>query len=80
MALGKPIVQYDLSEGSFSVQNGVHEKITGKACPTISLSCWIIRREGKKWNHVARNEYKNELAWDHDLHKPLCVHDVLWGI
>ncbi|MHC4640632.1 MAG: glycosyltransferase family 4 protein [Planctomycetota bacterium] len=81
MALGKPIVQFDLTEGRFSAQEA---SLYAKNNDEIDFAQKIIRlmddpKLRKKMGKYGRTRVENELAWKYEAHKLLAAYEVLWS-
>lgn len=81
MALGKPIVQFDLTEGRFSAQEA---SLYAKQNDPVDLAKKIVellddpdRRE--IMGRSGRNRVENELEWKYEAPKLLKAYDVLFG-
>jgi glycosyltransferase involved in cell wall biosynthesis len=81
MALGKPIVQYDLTEGRFSAQ---HSSLYAKKNDEVDFAEKIVellddperrRRMGEAGTHRVRNE----LEWRFEAPKLLAAYESLFG-
>lgn len=80
MALGKPIVQFDLKEGRFSAQRA---SLYAERNNEIDLARKIIqllddpdlRQEMGKYG---RDRIQDELAWKYEEPKLLAAYDALW--
>jgi len=80
MALGKPIVQFDLAEGRYSAQRA---SLYAKKNDTLDLAAKIVellddpvRRE--EMGEFGRRRVENELEWRHEAPKLLAAYDALW--
>ncbi|MCK4787416.1 MAG: glycosyltransferase family 4 protein [Desulfobacteraceae bacterium] len=81
MALGKPLVQFDLTEGRFSAQDA---SLYAKKNDEVDLAQKIIQllddpilRE--KMGKYGRDRIENELAWKYEAPKLLRAYDILWA-
>ncbi len=81
MALGKPIVQFDLTEGRISAQEA---SLYAKRNDSVDLAEKIVellddpaRRE--KMGKFGRDRVVNELAWTHEVPKLLAAYEKLWS-
>lgn len=81
MALGKPIVQFDLTEGRLSAQEA---SLYAKPNDSVDLAEKIVellddpgRRE--RMGKFGRERVVNELAWRHEVPKLLAAYEKLWG-
>lgn len=80
MALGKPIVQFDLTEGRFSAQDA---SLYAKKNDPVDMAEKIVgllddpeRRQ--KMGEFGRNRVINELEWQYEVPKLLAAYDTLW--
>jgi glycosyltransferase involved in cell wall biosynthesis len=81
MALGKPIVQFDLFEGRFSAQGG---SLYAKRNDPIDFARKIISLvddEAKRrfMGAYGRRRVENELEWRYEAPKLLAAYDALWA-
>jgi glycosyltransferase involved in cell wall biosynthesis len=81
MALGKPIVQFDLTEGRFSAQGA---SLYARKNDPIDLAAKIeellddpARRAGM--GALGRARVENELEWRHEVPKLLAAYEALWA-
>lgn len=80
MALGKPIVQFDLAEGRFSAQEA---SLYAERNDEKSLAENIVRLLDdeplrRKMGEFGRNRVVNELEWKYEVPKLLAAYDALW--
>ena len=80
MALGKPIVQFDLTEGRFSAQDA---SLYAKRNDEIDLSEKIVQLlddpdKRQKMSEIGRNRILNELEWEYEVPKLLAAYEALW--
>jgi glycosyltransferase involved in cell wall biosynthesis len=80
MALGKPIVQFDVTEGRFSALDA---SLYAQRNDAIDFARKIIellddptRRE--QMGRFGRARVESELAWDHEVPKLLAAYQALW--
>ena len=81
MALGKPIVQFDLTEGRYSAQGA---SLYARRNDPLDLAAKIVellddplrRAEMGKYG---RRRVENELAWNHEAPKLLAAYEALWS-
>lgn len=78
MALGKPIVQFDVKEGRFSAQEA--SVYAGTVDPSRSFAekiLWLLDRpeERKRMGEFGRRRVENELAWEHSVPNLLAAYD-----
>jgi len=78
MALGKPIVQFDLKEGRFSAQEASlyannHNQVSDFAAKLL----WLLDHpaERKRMGEYGRRRVEKELAWDHAARHLLAAYD-----
>ena len=80
MALGKPIVQFDLTEGRYSAQRAsLYAKPNDApdlAAKILELLDDPVRRA--EMGEFARRRVENELEWRHEIPKLLAAYEVLW--
>jgi glycosyltransferase involved in cell wall biosynthesis len=80
MALGKPIVQFDLTEGRFSAQDASlyarRNDPEDLAARIIELADDPTRREAM--GAFGRRRVENELEWRYEVPKLLGAYDALW--
>lgn len=80
MALGKPIVQYDLTEGRVSAQEA---SLYARRNDPIDMAKQIVtllddeprRRQMGEWG---RERVKNTLAWEHEVPRLLAAYETLF--
>lgn len=67
MALGKPIVQFDLTEGRYSAQEAslYAEPNNAKDMADKILTLLADPEKRKKMGEYGRNRVINELSWEH---------------
>jgi glycosyltransferase involved in cell wall biosynthesis len=80
MALGKPIVQFDLKEGRFSAQRA---SLYAERNNEIDLAMKIIQLMDdpdlrQEMGRYGRNRIQDELAWKYEEPKLLAAYDALW--
>ncbi|HEX6004933.1 MAG TPA: glycosyltransferase family 4 protein [Burkholderiales bacterium] len=80
MALGKPIVQFDLTEGRYSAQDAslyaARDDFIDLALKILSLLDDPERRAAMAL--YGRRRVENELEWRHEVPKLLAAYDMLW--
>ncbi|MEM1144519.1 MAG: glycosyltransferase family 4 protein [Pseudomonadota bacterium] len=81
MALGKPIVQYDLTEGRFSAQDA---SLYADKDDPVDFAVKILQlvddpQRSQSMGTFGRNRVINELAWEHEEPKLLAAYDALWS-
>lgn len=70
MALGKPIVQFDLKEGRWSAQEAsLYSSNHGQVSDFAEKILWLLDHpeERKKMGEFGQCRVKNELAWEHSV-------------
>ena len=72
MALGKPIVQFDLKEGRFSAKEGSLYSDTGNSNSVSDFAnkiLWLLEKpdERKKMGEFGRRRVEVELAWEYSV-------------
>jgi glycosyltransferase involved in cell wall biosynthesis len=80
MALGKPIVQFDLAEGRYSARRA---SLYAQKNDAVDLAAKIVgllddparRLEMGKYG---RSRVENELEWRHEAPKLLAAYEALW--
>jgi len=82
MALGKPIVQFDLSEGRFSAQEA---SLYARKNDEQDMADKIVElldnpQKRKEMGAYGRKRVEDELAWHHEAPKLLHAYDVLFGV
>ncbi len=80
MALGKPIVQFDLSEGRFSAQAA---SLYAKQNDSVDLAARIVEliddpARCAEMGAYGRKRVENELEWRHEAPKLLSAYASLW--
>ncbi len=80
MALGKPIVQFDLKEGRFSAERA---SLYAKKNDYIDFAIKIVEllddpKKRKSMGEFGRKRVNDELAWLHEEKKLLAAYDELW--
>jgi glycosyltransferase involved in cell wall biosynthesis len=80
MALGKPIVQFDLSEGRYSAQRA---SLYARKNDALDLAGKIVELLDDPVRRAQMGEYgrrrvENELAWPHEVPKLLAAYEALW--
>ncbi|HET7598349.1 MAG TPA: glycosyltransferase family 4 protein [Burkholderiales bacterium] len=80
MALGKPIVQFDLTEGRYSAQEASlyarRNDARDFAAKILLLLDDSVRRAAM--GEVGRRRIENELEWRHEVPKLLAAYESLW--
>jgi glycosyltransferase involved in cell wall biosynthesis len=80
MALGKPIVQFDLAEGRVSAQDAslyaLRNNSTDLAAKILTLLDDAPLRQ--RMGDAGRQRVLNELSWDHEVPHLLAAYAALW--
>jgi glycosyltransferase involved in cell wall biosynthesis len=81
MALGKPIVQFDLPEGRFSA---LAASLYAKRNDSADFAAKIVEllddpQRRAEMGRYGRLRVENELEWRHEAPKLLSAYDGLWG-
>ncbi|MFN2127808.1 MAG: glycosyltransferase family 4 protein [Anaerolineales bacterium] len=81
MALGKPIVQFDLTEGRFSAQQASLYARKNDVCDLAEKILYLMDRpdERKRMGEFGKQRVENELEWKHEEPKLLAAYDVLFS-
>ena len=79
MALGKPIVQFDLTEGRFSAQ---HASLYARENDTVDFAEKILDlladpKARQEMGDFGRARVVNELAWEHEAPKLLAAYEAI---
>ena len=79
MALGKPIVQFDLAEGRFSAQQASLYARRNNALDLAAKILWLLERpeDRKKMGEFGRRRVVEELEWRHEAPKLLAAYESL---
>jgi glycosyltransferase involved in cell wall biosynthesis len=80
MALGKPVVQFDLAEGRYSAQRA---SLYAKRNDAFDLAAKIVEllddpARRAEMGAFGRRRVEKELAWNHEAPKLLAAYEVLW--
>ena len=78
MALGKPIVQFDLKEGRFSAQDAsLYSDVNNQVPDFANKVLWLIDHpdERKKMGEFGRTRVENELAWKYSVKNLLAAYE-----
>ena len=81
MALGKPIVQFELTEGRYSARDA---SLYAEGNNIVDLADKIVALLGdellrKKMGDYGRNRVTNELEWKYEVPKLLAAYETLYG-
>jgi len=81
MALGKPIVQFDLAEGRYSAQRA---SLYAQRNDSVDLAVKIVELlddpvRRAEMGEFGRSRVESELEWRHEVPKLLAAYDALWG-
>jgi len=78
MALGKPIVQFDLKEGRFSAQDAsLYSDVNNQVPDFASKLLWLIDHpdERKSMGEFGRARVENQLAWKYSVKNLLAAYE-----
>ena len=80
MALGKPIVQFDLAEGRYSAQSA---SLYARRNDAVDLGDRIVEllddpARRREMGEFGRRRVVDELEWRHEVPKLLAAYDALW--
>jgi glycosyltransferase involved in cell wall biosynthesis len=78
MALGKPIVQFDLREGRFSAQDAaVYADIRNQVADFAGKIVWLLDNpdERKRMGEFGRRRVEEELAWEYSVPNLLAAYE-----
>ena len=81
MALGKPIVQFDLAEGRYSAQGA---SLYAARNDPLDLAARIVElledpAKRKSMGELGRRRVMEELEWCHEVPRLLAAYDALWA-
>lgn len=82
MALGKPIVQFDLREGRFSAQDAsVYADPQNQVSDFAAKIIWLLDNpnERKRMGEFGRRRVEKELAWDYSVQNLLAAYERAFG-
>jgi glycosyltransferase involved in cell wall biosynthesis len=81
MALGKPIVQFDLNEGRFSAQRASVYARRNDALDLAAKIAELLDDPGRRADMGAfgRRRVETELEWRHEAPKLIAAYEALWG-
>jgi glycosyltransferase involved in cell wall biosynthesis len=80
MALGKPVVQFDLTEGRYSAGRA---SLYARRNDAVDLAAKIVEllddpQRRAEMGSYGRQRVENELAWRHEAPKLLAAYEALW--
>src|SRR5712692_312565 len=81
MALGKPIVQFDLTEGRYSARRA---SLYARRNDPLDLAAKIVELLDDQLRRAEMGKYgrrrvENDLAWNHEAPKLLAAYEALWS-
>ena len=81
MALGKPIVQFDLTEGRFSAQQASLYARRNDAFDLAAKICELLDDPARRaaMGEFGRRRVENELEWRYEVPKLLAAYETLWA-
>jgi len=82
MALGKPIVQFDLKEGRFSAQEASLYADNQNPVPDFAAKIlWLLDHpeERRRMGEFGRRRVREELAWEYSVKHLLAAYEVAFG-
>ncbi len=82
MALGKPIVQFDLKEGRFSAQHAAIYADTENQVTDFSTKLlWLLDHsaERERMGEFGRQRVASELAWEYSVEHLLAAYDRVFN-
>ena len=82
MALGKPIVQFDLREGRFSAQDAaVYADTKNQVADFAAKIVWLLDNpdEREKMGEFGRRRVEKELAWEYSVPNLLAAYERALG-
>jgi glycosyltransferase involved in cell wall biosynthesis len=81
MALGKPIVQYDLREGRFSARDASLYAVCTEPSDFGDKIAELLDdpERGRVMGEKGRQRVSTELAWSHEAPKILAAYDAVFG-
>jgi glycosyltransferase involved in cell wall biosynthesis len=82
MALGKPIVQFDLTEGRFSAQKASLYAEKNNAQDMAEKIIYLLDDEAKRkeMGEYGRKRIEDELAWRYEEPKLLAAYELLFAV
>jgi glycosyltransferase involved in cell wall biosynthesis len=81
MALGKPVVQFDLTEGRFSAQDASLYARENDEIDLAEKILWLLDHpeERDRMGRFGRDRVVNELAWEYEEPRLLAAYDALFA-
>jgi glycosyltransferase involved in cell wall biosynthesis len=82
MALGKPIVQFDLKEGRFSAQEAsLYCNADNRVGDFAAKILWLLDHpeERRRMGEFGRNRVQKELAWEYSVGNLISAYDAAFG-
>ncbi len=82
MALGKPIVQFDLKEGRISAQEAsLYCDMENQVADFAEKILWLVDHpeERKRMGEFGRRRVETELAWDYSIGNLLAAYEKVFG-
>lgn len=82
MALGKPIVQFDLKEGRFSAQEAsLYSSGENLVADFASKILWLLDRpeERQRMGDFGKNRVQNDLAWEYSVANLLSAYEAVFA-
>jgi glycosyltransferase involved in cell wall biosynthesis len=82
MALGKPIVQFDLKEGRFSAQEAsLYADNGNQVADFADKILWLLDHpdERKRMGEFGRNRVEKELAWEYSVENLLAAYQRVFN-
>jgi len=82
MALGKPIVQFDLKEGRFSAgQASLYSDNNNQVPDFAAKILWLLDHpeERKRMGQLGQKRVAQELAWDYSVHNLLSAYERVFA-
>jgi glycosyltransferase involved in cell wall biosynthesis len=81
MALGKPVLQFDLTEGRYSARRA---SLYARSNDAFDLAAKIVEllddpRRRAEMGKYGRKRVESELAWNHEVPKLLAAYEALWS-
>jgi glycosyltransferase involved in cell wall biosynthesis len=82
MALGKPIVQFDLTEGKLSAQEASLYANNNDEVDMAEKIVYLLDNDHlrEKMGKYGRDRVENQLSWDHEVPKLLKTYDTLFSL